>query len=112
MKWYSVGICAPVGVASAALARSVRAQASEHCSRGHTQLVLSECAADEFHNADHAMRQAYRATLVRLQHSEQTGLLSAQRAWLRFGGAECAYVAMQYEGGSMQPSSVWPASQR
>ena len=73
------------------------------CSNG-PQTVLNECADAGFRAADAKLNAAYRAVTRRLtEDSARPSLVEAQRAWIRFRDAECAFDTNVYEGGSIRP---------
>lgn len=81
------------------------ALAAEDCSRLATQLEMNTCAGRNLDVADAALNDAYRKIVVRLaQDTEAIGQLrAAQRAWIAFRDAECAFAASSVEGGSIYP---------
>ncbi|HST58217.1 MAG TPA: lysozyme inhibitor LprI family protein [Longimicrobium sp.] len=73
------------------------------CPDARTQHEMNVCAAQELARADRVLNERY-PELVRTMPPVQLELLrTAQRAWIRFRDAECAYQASVFEGGSMQP---------
>lgn len=66
-------------------------------SEGVTGTIL-DCIAREHARQDRRLNQAYRATLAALPAARRRALTAAQRAWLGFRDAECAYVG-DPEGG-------------
>lgn len=74
------------------------------CAEPRTQTDMNVCAARDYARADSLLNVRYQ-TLVRTMPATQLQRLrTAQRAWIRFRDAECAYQAAEFEGGSMQPS--------
>jgi uncharacterized protein YecT (DUF1311 family) len=79
-----------------------------HCGNAQTQDVMNACFAIEFENADQQMNQNYRATLHKLDGSEQQQVRAAQRAWLRYRDLHCGAVGtLQAGGGSLEPTEVF-----
>ena len=64
---------------------------------GDTQTQMNICAANDYAQTDKELNSAWR----KLQKSE--ALIAAQRAWIAFRDAECAFRAAQFEGGSIAP---------
>ena len=72
--------------------------------RNGTQIELNECADADFRTADAKLNAAYRAITRRLTDDPaRRSLVEAQRAWIRFRDAECAFDTNIYEGGSIRP---------
>ena len=78
------------------------------CDAGLPQQGLNECAFREFEAADAALNAAYRRIVARLagQTDARQLLTKAQRAWVAFRDAECAFSASGTQGGSIQPMIV------
>ncbi|MCS2610576.1 lysozyme inhibitor LprI family protein [Halomonas dongshanensis] len=74
------------------------------CSNANTQAQMNTCAAEEYQRADGALNSAYREVMARLTDNApaRAKLRAAQRAWISFRDAECAYVSSATEGGSVQ----------
>lgn len=81
------------------------AASAQDCSDPQTQLDMNMCANGSFQKADKELNDKYQQILSRLaDDADAAGLFrTAQRAWVPFRDAECAFVASTYEGGSMQP---------
>lgn len=81
------------------------ALAAEDCSRLSTQQEMNICAARNLDVADAALNEAYRKIEARLgKDTAPLGQLrDAQRAWIAFRNAECAFAASGVEGGSIYP---------
>jgi uncharacterized protein YecT (DUF1311 family) len=75
---------------------------------GQTQVELDECAGDEWLAADKALNTAYASIMSRLKGNDtvRTRLVAAERAWIGFRDAECAFVGAGVAGGSIQPMIV------
>jgi uncharacterized protein YecT (DUF1311 family) len=63
---------------------------------GSTQTEMNICASDEFRAADARLNAAWRSL------TKSADLLKAQRAWITFRDADCAFQANPYQGGSIQ----------
>jgi len=93
-----------------ALAGPSRAMAAE-CDGSGNQMELNACAARDYAASDVLLNQTYRKMTTRLrQHSQSKRdaelLKIAQRAWLTFRDAQCAFVGDEYEGGSAKSMIV------
>ena len=103
------GVATPVGLAAILAAASLlaigswRAEATD-CP-DQTQIGLDQCADRAFQKADRALNEAYREILRRFgdeAHAKQL-LVVAQKAWIAFRDAECAFAVSGSEGGSIYP---------
>ncbi|KAB0679766.1 lysozyme inhibitor LprI family protein [Aureimonas leprariae] len=82
------------------------AAAAENCAAlDTTQSGLDECYGRAFDAADKELNGVYRLITHRLDGSPDAAanLVAAQRAWIAFRDAECAFAASDVEGGSAQP---------
>ena len=69
-----------------------------------TQTSVNACAAAAYRAADARLNAAYRRILARLVDDPgRSAFVDAQRAWLRFRDAECAFVIAGNECGTIQP---------
>ena len=64
---------------------------------GNTQMEMNQCAANDYRSADRDLNAFY----SKLEKSKE--LVSAERAWITYRDAECAYQVKAVEGGSMAP---------
>lgn len=79
------------------------ASSSGACNNANTQLELTQCTARSYQLADNELNEAYQALISQLSQSSRDKLRAAQRAWIVFRDAECAYESSAVEGGSAQP---------
>ena len=81
------------------------AMASAACDNANTQTELNQCTAMSYQTADDKLNEAYQALVGRLASNPGSleKLRAAQRAWIGFRDAECAYESSAVEGGSAQP---------
>lgn len=80
-----------------ALVPGLAAGTAQAACPGDTQLEMNECASLAHEQADRRLNQLYR------QLDKTPALVAAEKAWIAYRDAECAYQAQRYEGGSMQP---------
>ena len=78
------------------------------CSNANTQLELNMCADQEFKETDAELNRVYNRLRVRLNDDAAAKdlLTEAQRAWLAFRDAECAFSTSESAGGSIHPMLV------
>ncbi len=93
-----------VGIVAIPLVLGTAALASD-CSDTSTQTEMNTCAADAFQKADAALNSRYKEISRRLADSPEArkALVTAQRAWIQYRDAECAFRASGVAGGSIAP---------
>ena len=92
--------------AAAALVLASGAQAQVmNCDKASTQTDMNLCAGQAYRKSDAALNTAYRDVMARLKDDKNgtTQLQAAQKAWLSFRDAECAFSAGGVIGGSGYP---------
>ncbi|MGO9484556.1 MAG: lysozyme inhibitor LprI family protein [Rhodomicrobium sp.] len=69
------------------------------------QMTMNECADLAFKKTDSQLNAVYQTIERRLKSGAQPQklLIAAERAWIAFRDAECAFTASAVAGGSMQP---------
>lgn len=67
------------------------------------QTELNDCVAQTYKNADRELNAAYKKVMDTLKSSPEKSkaLLQAQRAWLKFRDADCAFLSSNSVGGSI-----------
>ncbi|MGB3436327.1 lysozyme inhibitor LprI family protein [Achromobacter sp.] len=90
--------------AALALAASAQAQALD-CGKAATQTDMSLCADQAYRKSDADLNAAYKEVNARLKNDRDTAtqLHAAQKAWLFFRDAECAFASGGTSGGSAYP---------
>lgn len=75
------------------------------CGNASTQTDLNLCADQAYRKSDADLNAAYKAVTERLKDDQATlaKLQSAQKAWLFFRDAECAFSSGGTTGGSAYP---------
>ncbi|ADP18676.1 hypothetical protein AXYL_05376 [Achromobacter xylosoxidans A8] len=95
--------------AAAALALAANAQAQPlDCGNAATQTDMSLCADQAYRKSDAALNAAYKEVGARLKNDRDatTQLHAAQKAWLFFRDAECAFASSSTSGGSAYPMTL------
>ena len=79
--------------------------AGDGCDSATTQVELNECTAQAYQSADDELNDAYQVLVGQLSNNAASleKLRAAQRAWIGFRDAECAFESSAVEGGSAQP---------
>jgi len=78
---------------------------AEDCQNAASQRELNNCAHAAYEKSDAELNALYKQVTGRLKgDADQTKLLvAAQRAWIAFRDAECAFVSAPTTGGSINP---------
>ncbi|MDP9136943.1 MAG: lysozyme inhibitor LprI family protein [Pseudomonadota bacterium] len=94
-----------VAVAGFLLAQIGGTARAENCASAATQSAMTACAGRSFEVADAALNGAYKKIRSRLKDNAPASmrLRAAQRAWLDFRDAECAFATSARSGGSVYP---------
>lgn len=79
---------------------------ADDCESPETQAMMNECASLAFKKSDSELNAAYKQIRARLNSDGNTRkmLTAAQRAWVTYRDAECAFLASGVAGGSVYPS--------
>ena len=82
-----------------------QAATPKSCDDATTQSDMNQCAQEAYKATDAELNAAYGKLLGRLAKDPARAehLRAAQRAWIGFRDAECAYVGAGTTGGSAQP---------
>jgi len=72
---------------------------------GETQAAMDQCADAAYRKADDALNKEYQEITRRLKDDTATAklLVSAQKAWIAFRDAECAFSSSANVGGTIYP---------
>jgi len=91
--------------AALALFASGTAQAADDCANAQDQTTMDVCASDAFKKSDKQLNDVYKQIGTRLKDdADKTKLLvTAQRAWVAFRDAECAFSSSGVTGASVYP---------
>lgn len=93
--WASVGLLTVSGFVGA----------NGECDSSKIQMEMTHCSAQAYQAADNELNKAYQALIERLDNNSASleKLRAAQRKWIGFRDAECAFASSAVEGGSAQP---------
>jgi uncharacterized protein YecT (DUF1311 family) len=94
----------------AAIASMTTAKA-ENCGAAATQTGMNVCEDKNYRKADAELNSIYRQITDRLKSDDDLrptleALVAAQRAWIAFRDAECAFVGSRTAGGSVNGAIV------
>ena len=76
------------------------------CKDPQDQTSLNICADRSFQAADKALNATYRALIAKMSPTDRAQLQTAQRAWLTYRDAQCAFETAGSVGGSAHPMVV------
>jgi uncharacterized protein YecT (DUF1311 family) len=80
---------------------------AEDCDRNDdSQSMMNICADADYQAADAKLNAAYKELVGRNDESSNKLLQTAQRDWIAFRNAECAYSTADSKGGSIHPMEV------
>jgi len=80
---------------------AIPAQSSPDCEQAIATAELVACAEQEYQHIDRQLNRAYQALIGTLDGEGKRLLRQAQRAWIEFRDAECAWQADEARGGSL-----------
>ncbi len=91
--------------------RAAGSSASDPCSKtslmAASQAQMTACSAAGVSKSDEALNAAYQRLLAQLPDGQsRKDLRKAEKAWLGFRDAACAFEGDSVEGGSLQPMIV------
>ncbi|MFO1350893.1 MAG: lysozyme inhibitor LprI family protein [Gammaproteobacteria bacterium] len=78
----------------------VHAQAPTDCAKAESTADRRACAKAGYDKADQRLNEVYKQLRERLDADGKTRLRDAQRAWIAYRDAECAWAADQMRGGT------------
>ena len=73
------------------------------CGTAVDQMTMTICAQLAYGGADDRLNEVYRALGTRVSEPGRDKLRTAQRAWLRWRDAQCAFETAGYADGSIHP---------
>lgn len=88
---------------TASLAPSVAVAQPLNCQKANTQLELNQCADLSAKAADRKLNQVYQQVRAKYRGEQETLLLNAEEAWVKFRDASCAFSRSRFAGGSIAP---------
>ncbi|MBA8838074.1 lysozyme inhibitor LprI family protein [Ochrobactrum sp. RH2CCR150] len=82
--------------------------ASNKCANAQDQATMTQCAGEDFSAADKKLNASFKEIQKRLADDADGKKLfvKAQRAWIAFRDAECAFTTADASGGSIYPMLV------
>jgi uncharacterized protein YecT (DUF1311 family) len=91
-----------VMIAAALLAAPALAQDLD-CNHAMAQPDMNSCADKDFQAADKKLNKLYTNLMSKYEPKYQALLKDAERKWIAYRDAECAFETAQSEGGSINP---------
>ena len=79
------------------------AWAATSCGDQTTQTAMNQCADAQYRLADRTLNATYGKLLAKLSPPGRSALQTAQRAWLAYRDAECAFETAGSADGSIHP---------
>ncbi|WP_275783771.1 lysozyme inhibitor LprI family protein [Pararhizobium gei] len=80
-------------------------QAADDCANASDQTTMTMCAGDALKKSDRLLNDLYKQIEARLKDDADTKkrLVGAQKAWLGFRDAECAFSSSAVDQGTVYP---------
>ncbi|HNE59869.1 MAG: DUF1311 domain-containing protein [Rubrivivax sp.] len=96
------------GLTTALALQAVHASDDPCFEKAQSQAALNQCASAAYQRADADLNRLYQLMTARLSTDDaaRKRLVDAQRKWLQFRDAECAFQTVRTVGGSVQPMNV------
>ncbi|MBS9722608.1 lysozyme inhibitor LprI family protein [Tianweitania sp. BSSL-BM11] len=90
------------------IAGATGAANAQNCKDAQTQADMTECAGKAYEEADTKLNETYEKVTSRLTDLPEikTSLTNAQRAWISFRDAECAFSNAQAGGGTLHGTLI------
>jgi uncharacterized protein YecT (DUF1311 family) len=85
------------------LAASPASAQMNACASAQTQSAMNICADQQYKKDDAALNQVYGKLKAKLNASDQAALQAAEKAWIAYRDAECAFETSGTAGGSIHP---------
>lgn len=82
------------------------AYAALDCKKAETQMEMEACAGKSLDAADRKLNAIYTKLMKQLGSADKRKLRQAQRAWIAYRDAQCAFNASGSEGGTIQPTII------
>jgi len=76
---------------------------ADSCDNETSQAGLNECYGKEYKKQDDLLNQTYGQAMILGTDAQKAQLKSAQKAWIAFRDADCAFLSSGADGGSVAP---------
>ncbi|MCT4712744.1 lysozyme inhibitor LprI family protein [Enterobacteriaceae bacterium H11S18] len=76
---------------------------ADSCDNETSQAGLNECYGKEYKKQDDLLNQTYGQAMKLGTDAQKAQLKSAQKAWIAFRDADCAFLSSGADGGSVAP---------
>lgn len=86
-----------------ALMMTGQAALAQDCADAADQMTMNICADKAYKTSDAALNTAYKALMGSIEADGRKSLQAAQRDWIAFRDAQCAFETMGTAGGSIHP---------
>ncbi|MBD2101260.1 lysozyme inhibitor LprI family protein [Leptolyngbya sp. FACHB-261] len=80
--------------------------AQPNCAAPQSTLEMRTCTSQEYQAADRNLNQVYQRLMASLPASRRQKLTVAQRAWVQYRDATCAFSSSEFEGGTFEPVAL------
>lgn len=80
--------------------------AGKDCSDLRTQMEINACEGQKLKKADDALNAAYAKLSANVSAEGRSKLVEAQRSWIKYRDAQCAFETLGTVNGSIHPLEV------
>jgi uncharacterized protein YecT (DUF1311 family) len=80
--------------------------AEKDCGEMRTQMEINACEGQKFKKADASLNAAYAKLSAKVSAEGKAKLVEAQRAWIKYRDAQCAFETLGTINGSIHPLEV------
>jgi len=99
-------VVAAVCVAALMASLAAASAADMSCKSPKTQMEMSACAGKDAQAAEAELNHVYGQLIAKYDEPNRNALILAERAWIVYRDAECAYETALSVGGTIHPMMV------
>ena len=99
-------------VSMATWAQTADSKTAPNCKAPSTQKAMNDCAYEDFLAANTGYADSNRSVSSGLQGKQRDLFKRAQKSWIAYRTATCAFESSAVQGGSAQPMVNWQCAAR
>ena len=99
-------------VSVATWAQTADSKTAPDCKAPSTQKAINDCAYEDFLEANAGYADSNRSVSSKLQGKQRDLFRRAQKSWIAYRTATCAFESSAVQGGSAQPMVNWQCAAR
>ena len=100
------------GALPGAWAQSANPKPAPDCKAPSTQKAMNECAYEDFLAANAGYAESNKSVMDKLQGKQRDLFRRAQKSWIAYRTATCAFESSAVQGGSAQGMVNWQCAAR